>query len=127
MSVRSVVTFVVTGGIVTAVHVAVGLMAHHFAGLDPFNANLVAYSVAFFVSYFGHRNYSFRSPGRIQTSMPKFFVISVINLFLNQIIVFTVSDMLGQPYWASLAVMIAIVPTFTYVMSKIWAFSDGDF
>ncbi len=127
MSVRSVVTFVVTGGVVTGVHIAVGLLAHHLGGLEPFTANLVAYSVAFFVSYFGHRNYSFRSPGRIQRSMPKFFVISAINLVLNQIIVFTVSDVLGQPYWASLAVMVAIVPTFTYVMSKAWAFSDGDF
>lgn len=127
MSIRSITTFLLTGGTVTVIHVAVGLIAHHIGGLEPFNANLVAFSVAFFFSYFGHRNLSFRSPGRIRRSMPRFFVLSLTNLILNQVIVYMVSDVMGHPYWIALGVMVVVVPTFTYMVSALWIFDDGDF
>lgn len=125
--IRSIVTFVFMGGITTVVHVLVGLCAHHFAGLAPFNANLVAFSVAFFLSYFLHKTYSFRSPGRVRRSMPRFFVVSATNLILNQLIVYVFSIVLGHPYWISLAIMVVVVPTFTYILSRVWVFDDGDF
>ncbi|MGR3762387.1 GtrA family protein (plasmid) [Roseobacteraceae bacterium NS-SX3] len=127
MSVRSIAVFIVTGGVTTVVHVLAGLAAHYLLGLDAFNANLVAFAVAFFVSYFGHKNFSFRSPGRVRRSMPRFFVVSVTNLFLNQFIVYSLSTAGGHPYWLSLAVMVAVVPAFTYILSRVWVFSDGDF
>jgi len=124
---RSIVTFIVMGGITTVVHVIVGLIAFHFGGLSAFNANLVAFSCGFFVSYFGHRSYTFRSRARVSRSMPRFLAISGVSLVLNQAIVYGVVTVLGQPYWAALAVMVAVVPTFTYVFGRVWAFSDGDF
>ena len=127
MSLRSVTTFVLTGGAVTVIHVAVGLIAHHFGGLEPFNANLVAFAVAFLFSYFGHRNLSFRSPGRIRRSMPRFFALSLTNLVLNQVIVYVVSGIMGYAYWIALGVMVVVVPTFTYMVSALWIFDDGDF
>lgn len=127
MSVRSVATFVVVGGVTTAVHICAGLLAHHLAGLEPFGANLLAWCVAFLVSYAGHKTYSFRSPGKVRRSMPKFFALSLTNLILNQLIVYTVSTSAGHPYWVSLVAMVAVVPAFTYFMGRMWVFSDGDF
>jgi putative flippase GtrA len=124
---RSLIVFVGVGGFTTIVHVQVGLIVHHLFGLEPFNANLVAFCVGFFVSYYGHRTYTFRSPGRVSRSMPRFFVIAATSLALNQIIVYGVVNVLGQPYWQALAVMVAVVPTFTYVLGRLWAFSDGRF
>lgn len=124
---RSLIYFFGIGGITTFVHVVIGLIAHHGAGLAPFNANLVAFCFGFFMSYFGHRTYTFRSPGRMSRSMPRFFVIAAASLALNQIIVHGVVTMLGHPYWLALAVMVAIVPAFTYLLGRLWAFNDGEF
>jgi putative flippase GtrA len=125
-SMRSIVAFVFVGGLTTGVHVAVGLICNQWFGLSPFNANLVAFAFGFFVSYFGHRSVTFRSRGRVSRSMPRFFAIAATNLFLNQAIVYSVVNILHRPYWLALAVMVLVVPAFTYVLSRIWAFDDGD-
>lgn len=124
---RSIFVFCIMGGLTTVVHVIVGLIAYHSFGLSPFNANLVAFTAGFFVSYFGHRSYTFRSSGLISRSMPRFFTIALTSLFLNQAIVYIVVNMIGKPYWVALCGMVAVVPTFTYIMGRFWAFDDGDF
>ena len=124
---RSIVAFVLTYGITTVMHVLVGLFAHHSIGFSPFNANLLGFSVGFFISYYGHRTFTFRSEGKMSRSMPRFFVIAATNLVLNQAIVYIVVNVMGRPYWLALAIMVTIVPTFTYVMGRMWAFNDGKF
>ncbi|MCB2092883.1 MAG: GtrA family protein [Rhodobacteraceae bacterium] len=124
---RSIVAFGVTGGISTVMCVLVGLFSYRIIGLAPFNANLVGFSVGFFISYYGHRTFSFRSEGKVSRSMPRFFVIAATNLVLSQAIVFTIVNVIGRPYWQALAIMVTIVPAFTYVMGRMWAFNDGKF
>lgn len=124
---RSALVFVVIGALTTIVHIIVGLIVHHVLHVDAFNANLAAFCVGFFVSYFGHRTYTFRSEARISYSMPRFFCISLMSLFLNQAIVFVMVNTLHYPYWMALGVMVAVVPAFTYVLGRLWAFSDGRF
>ncbi len=124
---RSIITFGLMGGLSTVVHVLTGLLAHYQAGLSPFNANIVAYCAGFLVSYFGHRHFTFRSPGRISRSMPRFLVIALAGLVMSQAIVYLVVTMGGLAYWFALAVVVATVPPATYVLGRIWAFNDGDF
>ena len=57
--------------------------------------------------------------------MPRFFVVSATSLVINQVIVFSAVNIAQQSYWISLVIMIAVVPVFTYVLSRIWAFDDG--
>lgn len=124
---RSVIVFVLWGGLTTVVHIMVGLFANRVLGIVPFNANLVAFSVGFFFSYYGHRHYTFRSRGAVARSMPRFFVISAVSLIINQVIVYTLVNMMGRPYWEALALMAVVVPVFTYLLGRLWAFSDGEF
>lgn len=121
------IKFAITGGVTTVAHVVSGLAAHHFLGLDPFTANLVAFFVGFLVGYFGHKTFSFNSPSKIQQSMPRFFLLTIANLVLNQTIVVIVSIWLGYPYWLSLAIMVVTVPMSTYLLSRFWVFRDGEF
>lgn len=123
---RSIVVFGAMGGLTTVIHIAVGLLVHHVFGLSAFMANLVAFCVGFFVSYFGHRSFTFRSTAKVARSMPRFFVIAATSLILNQLIVYLTVNVAEQPYWAALAIMVAVVPTFTYVLARVWAFDDAD-
>lgn len=124
---RSLFTFGVMGGFVTVVHVTLGLFMHHAVGLSAFWANFVAFCVGFFLSYFGHRRYSFRSRAAVSHSMPRFFVVAITSLVLNQGSVYVIVNMLGQPYIIALGVAILLVGGFGYMMGRLWAFSDGEF
>lgn len=127
VAMRSLITFGFAGGFVTLVHIAVGLFLHNVLGISAFNANLMAFCVGFFLSYYMHRTYTFRSKAKVSRSMPRFFVIAAISLVLNQLSVYGVVNIAGQPYYLALATMIVVVGIFTYVMGRIWAFSDGEF
>jgi putative flippase GtrA len=121
------IAFGFVGGFVTLSHIVVGLFSHHILGMTAFTANLVAYCAGFLLGYFGHRQLSFRSKAEIRKSMPKFFVISFSNLLVNQIIVYLFVNVAKYEYWVSLVVMVLTVPALTYLLSRLWAFSDGDF
>ncbi len=104
-----------------------GLLMHHHLGMTTFNASIVAYVAGFFVSYFGHRNYTFRSPGQLSRSMPRFLVVSALGLVFCQVIVYLLVDRIGVEYWIALLVMVVTVPASTYLLSRAWAFNDGAF
>lgn len=124
---RSLVTFGFMGAFVTIVHIAVGLTLHHAIGLSAFTANLLAFCVGFFLSYYAHRTYTFRSKAQVSRSMPRFLVISLCSLFINQTSVVVLVDTLGQPYELALIVMAILVGGFGYIMGRLWAFNDGEF
>lgn len=124
---RSLITFGFMGGLVTCVHIAVGLLCVHLLNMAPFWGNLVAFACGFFLSYFGHRHVTFRSKAEISHSMPRFFVISGINLIISQLSVVVIVDMANLSYNLALVVMILLVSSFGYLAGRFWAFSDGDF
>ncbi|MEV8467234.1 GtrA family protein [Fluviibacterium sp. DFM31] len=124
---RSLITFGFMGGIVTCVHIAVGLFCVHILHMEAFWGNLVAFCTGFFLSYYGHRHVTFRSQAHVSHSMPRFFVISAINLVISQMSVVVIVDMAGLSYNLALAVMIVLVSSFGYLAGRFWAFSDGEF
>lgn len=124
---RSIFMFLMMGGLTTVVHVTVGLIAHYQGGLTAFNANIVAFFAGFTVSYFGHRRYSFRSRGPIGRSMPRFFVIQATSFVINQVVIYVAVNVWGYPYPLALIAMICVVMPTTYILGRLWAFSDGDF
>lgn len=124
---RSLITFGFMGAAVTSVHITVGLICVHLVGMPAFWGNLVAFAAGFVLSYFGHRHVTFRSTAAISRSMPRFFVISGINLILSQMTVVVVVGLMGLPYSLALAVMILLVSAVGYLAGRFWVFSDGDF
>jgi len=86
-------------------------------------ANLVAFVIAFWVSYFGHRYFSFDAGDLShQQTLPRFILVAVLGFILNESLLllmlhFTdISIALGLPF------IIVITAVFTFILSRQFAF-----
>lgn len=123
---QSLFTFGMVGGLATLTHVAVGLGLTGAGWMEPFQANFVAFLLAWCVSYFGHHRYTFQSGAGHARAMPRFLATAIVGLALNQAIVYAVVDRLGWSYPVALVLIVAVVPAIIYLISRFWAFREAD-
>ncbi|WP_159879028.1 GtrA family protein [Aquitalea denitrificans] len=96
-------------------------------GLPPLLANVVAFLLAFQVSYWGHRHKTFDAahvPHR--QALPRFFMVSCLSFALNEAMYFVLLHFTTLDYRLALLIVLASVAVFTFVLSKLWAFSDRE-
>jgi len=117
--------FGVIGVIAAITHycIAIFLTDHQVAAAW---ANLVAFVIAFWISYFGHRYFSFDA-GDVshQQTLPRFILVAVLGFILNESLLllmlhFTkISIALGLPF------IIIITAMFTFILSRQFAFDTS--
>lgn len=108
------------GVIATLVHLAVAAAAFIvWPTVSPFVANLMAFIVAFQVSFWGHRRFTFRKDGRAH----RFFVLALGGFALNNGVLATL--LIASSIDGLLAIVIATftVPLLMYVAARFWAFA----
>ncbi|HEY4714438.1 MAG TPA: GtrA family protein [Aquirhabdus sp.] len=89
-------------------------------------ANLIAFVIAFWVSYLGHRYFSFDA-GDVshQQTLPRFILVAVLGFILNESLLllmlhFTkISMALGLPF------IIILTAIFTFILSRQFAFNTA--
>jgi len=118
---RQLPWFVIFGIAASATHVAVALSAARWLGMAPLTANTLAFVVALGVSYLGNAIVTFRVEPWRMGAFIRFAVMSAVAFALNQAIVYGLTVKLGWPFWASLMVVVAVIPPFTFVLAKLWA------
>lgn len=119
------IRFGVIGVIAAVTHycIAIFLTDNHLAAAW---ANLVAFVIAFWVSYFGHRYFSFDA-GDVshQQTLPRFILVAVFGFILNESLLllmlhFTQTSMaLGLPF------IIILTAMFTFILSRQFAFDTS--
>lgn len=95
-------------------------------GVNAAGSNLIAFIIAFWVSYFGHRYFSFNAGdvSHLQT-LPRFIVVALLGFILNEslllfILHFTVITMaVGLPF------IIILTAIFTFILSRQFAFDTS--
>ena len=94
------------------------------AGLPPLAANVVAFLLAFQVSYWGHRLKTFEA-GHVphRQALPRFFAVSSLSFVLNEAMYFVLLRHTPLDYRAALLIVLFTVAVVTFVLSKLWAFS----
>ncbi|WP_024301721.1 GtrA family protein [Pseudogulbenkiania sp. MAI-1] len=94
------------------------------AGLPPLAANIVAFLLAFQVSYWGHRRLTFQAqhvPHR--QSLPRFFGVAGLSFALNEVLYFVLLRFTPLDYRSALLRVLLLVAVVTFVLSKLWAFA----
>jgi len=115
------------GLLAAAVHYWVVIALVELAGIAPMRANVGAFAVAFWVSYFGHRHWTFsdtvatHAPGA-HSSLPRFLAVALLGFCMNAILFYLLLQYAGWPYYVSLAVVVFAVAAMTYLLSRLWAF-----
>jgi putative flippase GtrA len=115
--------FGIVGVCGAAVNFAVVVLLVHFEHFAPLDANIIAFFIAFFVSYNGHRLWTFKCKRDKKTSMPRFFLIQGASFFLYEGLFAVFLKVFHLYYMLALLLTLMIVPPFTFLLSKVWAFS----
>lgn len=92
-------------------------------GVPPLLANVIAFVIAFQVSYWGHRNWTFNVrhlPHRV--TLPRFLFIGCAGFAVNESLYFLLLTYTKMDYRLSLLIVLTAVVTTSFVLSKLWAF-----
>jgi len=110
----------------TAVHVAVFSAVIELWNVEPMKANVIAFCIAFWVSFFGHFHWTFSAGGAGRRGMKgagvRFFMTALTGFALNSLVVYAVEHVFHLPYVYATVGMIFLVPLILFIMSKYWAF-----
>ena len=119
---REATGFLAVGVAATLTHLCVGLALYYALdlGLSALAVNLVAFCVAYLVSYFGNATLAFPGTKLGSASFFRFLAVSLSSLGLNQAIVFALVDLAGRSYWQALVVVLMTVPPLTFLAMKYW-------
>ena len=115
--------FVLVGGSAAATHLAVVGLLVSLGGMLPLWANVLAFLVAFVVSYNGHALLTFSAAqARGWPVVAKFFAVACLSFVANEALYYIALNWLHWHYFWSLAAVLVLVAIGTFVMSKFWAF-----
>lgn len=118
--------FVIVGGTAATVHFGVVLGLVQRLQWAPLAANVAAWCVAFGVSYIGHRHLSFRAGAApLGRSVRRFATLSLAGLTVNEGAYALLLHGTGLRYDVALALVLAGVAVFTYVLGRHWAFAGN--
>lgn len=116
-----IIRFAAVGLCATAVHTLI-FTALVGAGLSGILSNLLSFSVAWCVSFFGHSRFTFEVSDIRFDQSRRFLATSVIGLISNSIIAFLIVDYLVLNPWIAVLLMITVTPVMVFVLLKTWVF-----
>jgi putative flippase GtrA len=118
--------FFVVGLAATAVHALAALAARDLGHLSPVAATAVGYLCAVGVSYLGNARFTFGRPALHGPQFVRFMVVSLAGFAVNAGLTWLLSDRLGWPFPATLAVIVVVIPALSFTAAKLWAFAAHD-
>ncbi|MEL7257610.1 MAG: GtrA family protein [Pseudomonadota bacterium] len=116
--------FAGVGALATLLHVTVALIVAEGLGAAPQLANLTGFLAAVSFSYLGHGYFTFSTKLKHRIHGPRFLSVSVLGLCVSSGSTYVIADMAGLPFWMAMGVVAIAVPFSTFILCKLWVFSD---
>lgn len=114
--------FGLVGLTATVVHGSLLALFIEVGSLHVQVANVLAFVMAFAVSYLGHHRWTFCSGNTHGKAAVKFLVTAVIGFLANILIMELVVVQLSYHYLAGFICVVLSVPPATYIVSRSWIF-----
>lgn len=118
--------FAISGGLATALNVAVYWIVAVPLRVEPLLANLLGYLAAMLSGYVLHSRWSFKGHGRRDDPLrttSRFFIVSLVSLALNSLWVWLLTDLFGlTPSWPIIP-MLLVTPLATFELNRRWVFA----
>ena len=96
-------------------------LVSHFA-IEPLIANIIAFFIAFNISYFGHKYLSFSQlENQKQLSLPHFFLVASSAGVLNEVLYFLLLNYTTIHYLMALMIVLGLVAIYSFFLSRFWA------
>lgn len=121
---REALSFICVGVSALLTHWLVVILLVPLAGLHPLLANVVAFLVAFNVSYFGHRHLTFKASERShRQTLPRFAAVAASSFALNEAMYWVLLNFTPLRYDIAMLLVLGSVAVLTYILGKFWAFA----
>lgn len=120
---RLLMRFAISGGLATAVHISLFVVLVEGLLLRPVIASGVAFCVALLVSYGMNYHWTFSVSGRHSIMLPRFAMVAILGLIVNLGITYAVVDVMAGWYGYALVLVVLIVPSLTFLLSRLWVFN----
>jgi putative flippase GtrA len=96
-------------------------------GIAPLYANVIAYLVAFQVSYWGHRHKTFNAAHLSHgQTLPRFIAVSALSFALNEGLYYLLLRFTALDYRLALLLVLGLVAVVTFILSRVWAFYSAE-
>ncbi len=121
--------FLIVGASAAAVHFSVLVSVVNLSTIGPAWANVIAFLIAFVVSFLGHFYLTFRAnASEKNATLPiliKWFVSSVTGFLANQTLFVLGLNWFGDRYYILIwLVVTGIITVMTFALGKLWAFKS---
>ena len=114
--------FGIVGVAATLAHYSVALFSSMFISI--YLSNILGYIFGIFVSYGGHRRFTFTSSLTHRVAFPRFLASSIFGLAVSYAPLYVTTSN-GMPNWLSLIVAIGIMPIVNFAVMRFWVFRPG--
>jgi putative flippase GtrA len=115
--------FGIVGCAAACVHFSVLVFLVEIGLLKPLSANIIAFFVAFSVSYSGHRYWTFNAKQvQHRVAFTKLLLVQLTNLATNEGLFYIFLTYFNLPYPVALLIVLVTLPIFTFSLSKWWVF-----
>ena len=114
--------FGMVGVLATFVHMVIGFLLIQ-SNWQPLTANMLAFAIAFLVSFIGHLGFSFADQDvSASSAFWKFAVVALTGFGCNGALLATLLAFSSLPDMVALCVSTACAAILTFILSKLWAF-----
>jgi putative flippase GtrA len=116
--------FGLVGILAAAVHFSMVVLLVEAKYLGPLLANGVAFCVAFQVSYWGHRLWTFSNTQRDHaTAFSRLLLVSMLAFIANEALFYLLMKQGGLPYPLALLLVLSMLPGLVFSVNKWWVFA----
>jgi putative flippase GtrA len=119
---RQLLRFGIVGLLATFVHMVIGFLLIQ-SNWQPVMANLLAFTIAFLVSFIGHLGFTFADQGVSPSSaLWKFALVALIGFACNEVLLIVLLSEGDLTDTVSLWISTGCAAVLTFALSKLWAF-----
>ena len=119
---RQFLRFGIVGLFATIVHMTIGFLLIQ-ANWQPVMANLLAFTIAFVVSFIGHLGFSFADQEvSLSNALWKFALVALIGFAGNEVLLIVLLSVGNQTEVMSLWTSTGCIAFLTFALNKFWAF-----
>ncbi|MFT3930460.1 MAG: GtrA family protein [Spongiibacteraceae bacterium] len=110
--------------------VGIAAMATHWCvvallvplGMQPLLANVIAFCIAFNISFFGHHHWTFASTESQKSTLKRFMGVALLGFISNECLYALLLRFTALDYRIALLIVLIAVAAMTYLLSRLWAF-----
>lgn len=120
---RQLIRFGMVGATAATVHFSLVIFFVEIGQLQPLVANVIGFVVAFQVSYWGHRYWTFHGTSALhRVALPKLLLVASSGFAANESLFYLFTVSLNLPYPIALFIILSILPIINFTLGKFWVF-----